>query len=372
MERAMTDVRDQKLAHILVDYSMKVQPGDRVAITSGFAGEPILRELFALILERGAFPHLLIDLPDQEELMLNHAPDSLLEFVPLLHKQVFDTFDVLIKIKTYENTRMFNRVPAERQVRYQRSLAPLLRSQMERGAAGALRWMSTIYPTHAYAMDADMGFDAYKDFYFRACHADAATADPVAYWESVRADQDAIIQRIQGHDQVVVRGPDVDLKLSIKDRIWKNACGGNNLPDGEVYTGPVETSANGWVHFTYPAVYQGRMVEGVRLKFEDGKIVQATADKNEEFLLQMLDLDPGARYLGEFAIGTNYQIDTFTRSILFDEKIGGSFHLAMGAGYPETNNHNQSLIHWDMICDLRQDSEILIDGELFYRNGQFV
>ncbi|RMF49526.1 MAG: aminopeptidase, partial [Anaerolineae bacterium] len=159
---------------------------------------------------------------------------------------------------------------------------------------------------------------------------------------------------------------------SIKDRVFMNSSGRFNMPDGEVYTGPVENSVNGWVRFTYPAIYGGRVVEGVQLRFEEGRVVEASATKNEEFLLQMLDSDPGARYLGEFAIGTNFQIDRFIGHILFDEKIGGTFHMALGAGYPETGSHNKSVIHWDMICDLRTDSEIRVDGDLLYRNGQFV
>ena len=159
------------------------------------------------------------------------------------------------------------------------------------------------------------------------------------------------IDRIQGHDQVELRGPNVDLSLSIKGRKFVNACGLVNLPDGEIYTGPVENSANGWVRFTYPAVYQGQVVSGIELTFEDGKVVQASAEKNQALLLRMLDSDPGARYLGEFAIGTNFQIDRFTHNILLDEKIGGSFHMAVGAGYPETGSMNKSAIHWDMICD---------------------
>jgi aminopeptidase len=171
---------------------------------------------------------------------------------------------------------------------------------------------------------------------------------------------------------VQLRGPNVDLSLSVQDRKFINACGHNNMPDGEIYTGPVEDSLNGRVCFTYPAMIQGRIVDGVELVFKEGKVVEASAEQNQEFLLKMLDIDRGARYVGEFAIGTNYQIDRFTKSILFDEKIGGSFHLAVGAGYPETGSRNRSMIHWDMICDMRQDSEILVDGELVYRDGQFV
>jgi aminopeptidase len=248
----------------------------------------------------------------------------------------------------------------------------LLRAQMERGASGALRWMSTLFPTRAYAIEAEMGFEEYQDFVFRACHADESTPDPVAFWKNVEQAQRSIIERFKDHDLIQVRGPNADLILSIKGRKFNNACGHHNMPDGEIFTGPVEESVQGWVRYTYPAVYQGRVVEGIELVFRDGKVVKATAHKNQDFLHQMLDTDPGARYLGEFAIGTNFEIDRFTRNILFDEKIGGSFHAALGAGYPETGSRNQSIIHWDMICDLRQDSEILVDGEVVYRNGQFV
>ena len=151
-----------------------------------------------------------------------------------------------------------------------------------------------------------------------------------------------------------------------------NSAGRHNMPDGEVYTGPVETSVNGWVHYTYPAVFQGKVVEGVRLTFEEGKVIQATADRYQDLLLNMLEIDSGARYLGEFAIGTNFEIDRSTKNILFDEKIGGSFHTALGAGYPETGSVNKSQIHWDMICDMKTDSEILVDGEVLYKNGKFL
>ncbi|MEW6407049.1 MAG: aminopeptidase, partial [Chloroflexota bacterium] len=173
-------------------------------------------------------------------------------------------------------------------------------------------------------------------------------------------------------DRVELRGPHVDLALSIKGRLFKNSFGEHNMPDGEIYTGPVENSANGWVRFTYPAITGGRLVEGVELIFERGKVTNAKAKTNQDFLLEMLETDRGARYLGEFAIGTNFNINRFIGHILLDEKIGGTFHLALGAGYPETGSLNKSSIHWDMICDLRKDSVILVDGELVYCNGDFV
>ena len=368
----MTDPRTQNFARILVDYSTRVQPGDRVAVTTSTAAEPVAQALYTLILERGAYPHILMDFAEQEELLYAYASDEQLEYVPLFHKLAFEEFDVLIKVKAEAHTRYMTGIDPARQAHRQKSLAHLLNAQIRRGAQGSLRWMSTIFPTRAYAMEAEMGFEEYKAFFFRACHAEAHLSDPVAYWQSVCQSQRRIAEQFEGHDKVEIRGPNADLSLSIRGRKFINASGQHNLPDGEIYTGPVEESAQGWVRYTYPAVYQGRVVEGVELTFENGRVVKASAEKNQDFLLEMLNIDPGARYLGEFAIGTNYEIDRFTRNILFDEKIGGSFHTAVGTGYPETGNRNQSLIHWDMICDLSQDSEIRLDGEVIYRNGQFI
>lgn len=367
----MSDLRIDKFARILVDYSTRVQPGDRVAIWSSTAAEPAIQALYALLLERGAYPHVLLDFADQDEILIRHANDDQLAFVPLLHKKAFEEFDVLLKVRADVNTRSLTRVDPQRMAIRQKSIAGLLNTQMRRGADGSLRWMSTIFPTEAYAVEAEMGFEEFKDFFFQACHADEATADPVAYWHSINQEQRRYLEYIQGHDQVEIHSPNADLKLSIKGRTFLNASGQNNMPDGEIYTGPVEESVNGWVRYTYPAVYQFRVAEGVELTFKDGKVVDATADKNQDFLLAMLNTDAGARYLGEFAIGTNYQINRFTRSILFDEKIGGSFHTALGASYPETGGRNKSLIHWDLICDLQHDSEITVDGDVIYRNGRF-
>ena len=367
----MADPRIEKYAQILIDYSTQVKPGDLVAIHSSTAAEDLVQVMIALILERGAFPHVILDVADQEELFYNHATDELLDFVPRFHKMAFEEFDVLFKIRCETNTRTLSQVDPARQSHRQKALSPLLVAQMQRGADNTLRWMSTHFPSQAYAMEAEMGLEEYKNFFYRACHADEATPDPVAHWQEIKRQQQRLIDFFHGHDQVRVFGPNVDLTLSVKGRSFLNACGTNNLPDGEIFTGPVEDSVNGWVRFTYPAIHQGRAVEGIELTFESGKVVQAAAKTNQDFLLRMLDSDPGARYLGEFAIGTNYVIDRFTRSILFDEKIGGSFHMAVGAGYPESGSVNKSVIHWDMICDMRRDSEIQLDGETIYRNGYF-
>lgn len=368
----MTDPRIQKLARILVDHSAEVQPGDRVAIETTTNAEALVREVYELVLQRGGHPHLLLSLPDQEKIFFKYASEAQLDFTPTFPKLVTEQFEVYIRARADVETRALSNVPPERQSRWQKALSPVRSMMIRRGGDKTLRWVLTQFPTEAYAREAGMGFKEYEDFVYGACHADDNTPDPVAYWREIREQQKKIIERIEGHDKVKLLGPNVDLSLSIKGRRFNNSHGRHNMPDGEIYTGPVEHSVNGWVKFTYPAVHQGRVVEGVELTFEKGRVSAASADKDEDFLLTMLDSDVGARYLGEFAIGTNFEIHRFTRNILFDEKLGGTFHIALGAGYPETGSLNTSIIHWDMICDMRTDSEIRVDGVVVYRDGQFV
>ena len=214
-----------------------------------------------------------------------------------------------------------------------------------------------------------MSLRDYENFVYAATYADQP--DPVKCWNDIYDNQQKWVDWLKGKQQVQVRGPNIDLTLSIAGRTWINSDGKRNMPSGEIFTGPVEDSVNGWVRFTYPAIRDGREVEGVELEFKAGKVVTARAEKNQSYLLSQLDSDAGARFLGEFAIGTNYQIQRFTKSILYDEKIGGTLHIAVGAGYPETGSQNHSSIHWDFICDMRRESEIWVDGSLFYQNGQF-
>ncbi len=366
----MSDIRVEKMARVLVDYSVNIQPGDRVMVEGTLLAEPLVREVYRRILERGGQPHLLLSLPDQEEIFFAAANNDQLDFVPALHQYSVEQFDARIRIYSEGNTRALTHVDPARMARRQKALAVVQGTVFRRAAEGSLRWISTQYPTMAYAMEAEMGFNEYQDFVFSACHVDEHTPDPVAYWKGVGEDQRRYIQRLEGRKRVELKGPDVDLNLSIDGRTFLNSCGIHNMPDVEIYTGPVEDSVEGWVRFTYPAVYAGQMVEGVELTFVRGQVVKATARRNEALLLKMLETDAGAKYVGEFAIGTNYQINRFTRNILYDEKIGGTFHMALGAGYPETGSRNRSVIHWDMICDM-QASEIRVDGDRFYRDGKF-
>ncbi len=299
----MSDARIDRFARILVDYSTHLGPGDRVLIEGTSAAEPLVRALYSRALEVGAHPHVLIEFPDQQEIFFEKARESQLQYPPTFQKLAYETFESRIRIHSSTNPRALSGVDPATLGKRQKALAPVLQTQMQRGATGELRWLTTLFPTEGYAVEAGMGWNAYQDFVFRACHADEA--DPVAYWKNVEVEQAKMIGRLKGHSLVTLRGPNVDLSLSIKNRTFMNSCGTHNMPDGEIYTSPVEDSANGWVKFTFPAMYHGRSVEGIELRFENGKVVDAKAAKNEDLLLSQLEVDAGARYLGEFAIGTN-------------------------------------------------------------------
>ncbi len=368
----MTDSRIARFAKILVDYSADIQPGDRVAIEATTAAEPLLQEIIRCTLERGGHPHLLVSIANQEELFFRYGSEAQLASVNEFRKYAYENFESRIRIHSVTNTRSLTNVETAKQKAFQQSLSPILKTQMARGAQGVFKWVTTLFPTEAFAMEANMGLHAYRDFVFDAVHASNDDEDPVAYWQSLTARHQRYIRLLEGHDQIELRGENMDLRLSIKGRKFVNSNGKHNMPDGEIFTGPVENSIDGWVRYTFPAIYQSRVVEGIELTFEKGKVVSATSKTNQDFLQQVLDTDAGSRHVGEFAIGTNEQIDRFTGNILFDEKIGGTFHMALGAGFPETGSLNHSMIHWDMICDMRSDSEILADGVPVYRNGHFL
>ncbi|MDX1600261.1 MAG: aminopeptidase [Anaerolineales bacterium] len=372
----MNDPRVNRLARLLVDYSVAVRPGDRVLIEAATPAEPLVRALFERILRAGGHPHLAISFGGLDTMtgldatFIQHASEKQLAHPPAFMELAYEEFEGRIRVHSSDNTNRLSNQAADKIRRRREALRPILEAQFERGRSDDFRWVTTLFPTHAYAQAAEMSLTEYESFVYSACRVEGEQ-DPVAHWKSVQQEQEKAIAAIDGGDRVELKGPNCDLELSVAGRTFKNACGRNNMPDGEIFTSPVEDSVNGWVKFTYPALYQGRTVLGAQLEFEAGKVVNATAERGEDFLRSILDTDEGSRYVGEFAIGTNRNIDQFTGNILFDEKIGGSFHMALGAGYPETGSQNKSAIHWDLICDLQSDSEIRVDGELFYKDGEF-
>lgn len=366
------DRRIQKMAEVIINYSCAVQPGERVLIRSlSPAAEPLVAALYLEALKAGGQAFTYVHISNEDVLAIEASDDADLLAVPNPMLQLmYETCEVIIRIGAVENTRAVAGYPVELQKARNAAFSADIAIQMRREGDGSLRRCSTQFPTEAYAQAAGMSLLQYEDFLYSACkvHLD----DPVAAWLEVEAFQARLVEYLRGKKHLAVRGKNIDLEMSIEGRTFLNASGKRNFPDGEIFTGPVEDSVNGWVNFTYPALYRGNEVIGARLEFEKGWVTKATADKGEEFLNATLDTDEGARRLGEFAIGTNTDIQQFTGTILFDEKIGGTVHMAVGQGYPESGSVNTSSVHWDMICDMRDGGEIIVDGEVFYRNGDFL
>lgn len=366
------DTRTKKMAAVIINYSTKVQPNDRVLIrATSPAAEPLVQALYQEALKAGGQPFPYIQLRDGDVLAMEATADAeLITAVNPMLKLMYDSSDVVIRIEASENLRALSGYPPELQAARAQSWSALIQIQMEREGNQSMRRCTTLFPTQAYAQTAGMSLSQYETFVYEACkvHLD----DPVAAWREVESYQQTLIDYLADKQRLHVRGDNIDLTMSITNRPFLNACGTANFPDGEIFTGPVEDSVDGWVQFTYPAYFQGNEVVGARLTFKDGLVTEANAERNEDFLVSVLDTDPGARRLGEFAIGTNKDIQRFTGSILFDEKIGGTVHMAVGQGYPKSGSQNNSAVHWDMICDMQNGGEILADGELFYKDGEFL
>ncbi len=374
----MPDSRVTNLAKVIAEYSVEIKPGDRVYITASPIAQPLTLAVIEQVIKLGGLPHITagsgyhhLDLvPGALELMLNYGTPEQIQYVNPFERMAVNEFDVRIAIKGDTNTRALSGIAPNRISLMSAARRELTETMMRRSAEGSLRWVVTLFPTDSGAQDADMSLREYEDFVYSAAMVD--DLDPVARWQEFRLRQDKYIAWLKGRQRIQVKGPNCDLTVGITDRIFLNSCGKRNFPDGEIFTGPEETLTEGWVKFTYPAIYEQREVLGAQLEFRQGRVVKADAERGKDFLMAVLDTDAGSRTLGEFAIGTNHFIQKFTRNILFDEKIGGTIHMALGAAYPDTGGENRSAVHWDMICDTRDGTEITADGEPFYRNGEFL
>jgi len=361
----MRDGRLGKLARVLVDYAVEAEEGEQVLICGTPAAGPLVEETYARILQVGATPVPQIVLPGTQELFFEHAQDVHYEKTPSILRRMFEESDAVLNIAAPINTRALANVdPTKRQ-------ALSLRDQgVEDVVLKKNRWVLTLFPTEALAQEASMGLAAYEEFAFGAMGLNEE--DPVRYWQEKSREQERLKERLEAAREIRLVGPGTDLTLSVEGRTFVNSAGRRNMPCGEVFTGPIEDSANGRVHFGIPAAIGGREVAGVTLRFENGKVVEADAEKGQEYLDSLLDTDAGARYLGEIGIGTNYGIKRASGNVLFDEKLGGTVHLAIGRSYKETGGKNDSSIHTDLVCDLREGGELYADGELIQKDGRFL
>ena len=355
----------EKLARVLVDYSVEAREGEQVVVFGEVGAEPLVKAIYTRLLQVGAVPVLQLAIPGLQELFFEHARDVHYASIPSIRRFVAEEADAEIGIKAPSNTRALASVDPAKQQALAELNRPLSETMLQKN-----RWMLTLFPTAALAQEASMGLEEYEDFAFSAMGLDEE--DPVRYWQEKSGEQAKLKERLEEARELRLVGPGTDLTLSVEGRTFVNSAGRRNMPCGEVFTGPVEDSANGHVSFGVPAAIGGREVAGVRLRFEDGKVVRSEAEKGGEYLESLLDTDAGARFLGEIGIGTNYNIGRASGNVLFDEKLGGTVHLAVGRSYKETGGRNDSSVHTDLVCDLRSGGELYADGELIQKDGRFL
>ena len=367
---AMLDPRVQKLAHLLVHYSTEVKPGERVQLIGSPASEPLLRELYREILRVGAHPIVRMRLSDQDYHFYALAQDSELDYTDPLQLHEVENIDVSIRAFPDENPHALTSVDPAKKQRRLRASKPITERFVQRWSEGRLRWVGSAYPTEALAQEAKLSLEEFARFVFEAGRLDEP--NPAAYWKAVSARQQKLCDRLKQCSTIRYQGLDTDLTFSCAGRNWINCDGKLNFPDGEVFTGPVENSVNGAIRFTFPGIFHGQEIEDIYLRFKDGKVQEARAAKGQDLLQKLLQTDEGASGVGEIAIGTNDQIRRFSKNMLFDEKMGGTIHLAVGMGIPGSGSKNVSALHWDMLKDMRQGGEIYADGALIYRDGRFI
>mgnify|MGYP001437977960 CR=1 FL=1 len=360
----MIDPILEKYARLITEYSTEVKAGDQVLINVDADAMPMARALTREVLKAGAEPHLRIAYPELLLDRLELTSDDVLDSEPALDLSEIRQIDAWIRVGAPTNTRMLQAADKERLARFMKRSRPVQNIRVNE-----TRWLGTLFPNDAQAQDAGMSTDEFRDFAFRAMF--LFEDDPAEAWRRQYREQARIVERLSQADEVRIVGNGTDLRLSVKGRTWISSAGRRNMPCGEVFTGPIEDSAEGTITYDVPSSVNGVEVRNIRVRFEKGKAVEATAEVGDDLVQAQLNTDDGARYLGELGIGTNYRIQRPIKSILYDEKIGGTVHLALGQSYAESGGVNNSAIHWDMISDLRKGGAIYLDGELFQENGEF-
>ena len=367
----MRDARVDKLAELLAGYSLGLREGQVLRIDGEETTIPLVAALYRSALARGALPYTQVRPSGLDKILIAEASDEQLSHVPERELSQGEEFDAWVTIWSSSNTRALARTDPERRRQHLAAQFRLVNRRWERISAGELSWCGTLYPTQAHAQDAEMSLADYEDFVYGACHVNGGQ-DPIEHWESVAQTLTARARELDGVRELRIVGPDTDLRVVVEGRPWIPSDGKDNMPDGEIFTSPVETGTTGEIYFAFPSVFQGDVVEDVRLRFEEGRVVHAEASSGQDYLRALISTDEGSSVLGEVAFGLNYEIDRFTRDILFDEKIGGTMHVALGGGFDEAGTQNKSDLHWDLICDLRREGEVYADGELIWKAGSFI
>lgn len=366
----MADIRIERLAELIVNYSVSAQRKQEIFIIGPTISYPLIEHLYKHVLLAEAYPSVIFLDERLDDIQFRYGKDHQLEHVSSLSKLSVEKADILIRVKSERNPKHLANVETGKIAKNVASRREISEIMSERIKKGELSWNLVPFPTESMAQEASMNLIDYEDFVYKACFAHAD--DPKKEWLKVSKLQQKIVDYLSKKSELRYVGEDTDITFAVKGRIWINADGKKNMPDGEVFTGPHEDSAEGTIRFTYPAIYSGNEVEDIRLTFKKGVVTEARARKGEDLLRQMVGLDDGSDKVGEVAIGTNYEVTRFTKDMLFDEKMGGTIHMALGRGIPETGSENMSAIHWDMLKDMRNGGKIFADGELFYENGKFL
>lgn len=363
------DLRIERMADALVRYSLNLKKNDLFVINSNELAIPLIKVVYEKALEAGTYPQVFMSPTGLQEITCRKGSDDQLKHVSPITKFTLEHADAMLTIWAPRNTRALSQVDPRKQSLQAKAEREIREITMKRIASGELRWCGTLYPTDGVAQEAEMSTEEYEDFVYKACHCDQdGTADA---WKKISERQERIVEFLNKKETIRIVAKDTDLTLSVKGRKWINCDGKENFPDGEVFTSPIEDLVDGYIRYTYPAIFHGREVQDIKLTFKRGEVIEAKAAKGEEYLKAMIETDEGAKRLGELAFGLNYGIDRFTKNILFDEKIGGTMHLALGNGFLEAGSKNVSGIHWDMVCDMH-NGKVYADNEVIYENGRFL
>ncbi|TVR77843.1 MAG: aminopeptidase [Chitinophagaceae bacterium] len=358
-----------KYAQLLTHYCLQIEKNEKVFIRSTYLSEPLLQEIEKEILLAGGIPEFTVDFNEKERIFFENAEEHQLKHTPFIMEHVMSNFDAYLAIRAPFNLRDMQNIDSEKKKIFSATMKPVMQNYSRRTADGQMKRSLCQFPTLASAQDAGMSLSEYEKFVYGACF--LFEEDPVKEWLQVRKDQQTIVDYLNKCNSIHYKSDKMDIQFSTKGRTWINSDGRNNMPSGEVFTSPVEDSGNGYVSFDFPAVYGGHEVENVRLEVKNGEVVKWSAEKGKKILDEVFDM-PGARFFGEIAIGTNYHIDRFTRNILFDEKIGGTVHMAVGQSYFQSGGKNESSVHWDMISGMEDNGEIYADGTLIYKGSKFI
>ncbi len=358
-----------KYAQLLVNYCLEIQPGDRLYVRTTTLAEPLVKELYREVMRQGGHMEAVLDFREKSRLFFEHANEDQLRYISPTYRKAMEEFEAYLYIRAPFNLFESNNTdPAKAKIR-SAATADLNETYFRRTATRDLKRSLCQFPTDAAAQNAGMSLEEYEEFVYGACHLFAES--PIDEWLGVRQSQQQIVDLLNSRDHIRYRGEGIDIEFSTAGRTWINSDGQTNMPSGEVYTSPVEDSVNGVIHFSYPAVYMGHEVEGVTLWVKDGMVEKWEAKRGQDFLDRIFDIE-GARRFGEAAVGTNYNINRFTKNILFDEKIGGTVHMAIGQSYLQTGGKNKSSIHWDMIANMKNGGEIFANDEKIYESGKFL